>query len=68
MVFQLFFSMPCKIEVTDDDSFEVLKKINNAEWPLIRFWRWPDAYRSAFAITGDIDAITVWDFFSRIRH
>lgn len=27
---------------------------------------WPENYRSVFCITGDIDAFTLWDFFSRL--
>ena len=28
---------------------------------------WPQPYRGAFCITGDIDAVTIQDFFSRLR-
>ncbi|MEJ2635189.1 MAG: hypothetical protein P8184_07835 [Calditrichia bacterium] len=34
--------------------------------PLIRFNNWPENFQSAFAVTGDIDAMTRQDFFSRI--
>ncbi len=34
--------------------------------PLLRICAWPRQYRSAFAVTGDIDAITVQDFLSRV--
>ena len=34
--------------------------------PLLRIHTWPRQYRSAFAVTGDIDAITVQDFISRV--
>lgn len=33
--------------------------------PLVRFWRWPGGARSAMAVTGDIDSITLVDFFRR---
>ena len=34
--------------------------------PLIRYWRWPEKAKSALAITGDIDSITLIDFVMRI--
>jgi glycosyltransferase involved in cell wall biosynthesis/peptidoglycan/xylan/chitin deacetylase (PgdA/CDA1 family) len=34
--------------------------------PLIRFWRWPDEYRSALCVSGDIDALTLIDYAARL--
>ncbi len=34
--------------------------------PLLRFNFWPEKYTAAFAVTGDIDAMKVQDFFSRL--
>ena len=45
---------------------EAIKR--EARGPLLRYWRWPNRYRSALAITADIDAVTIWDFFRRARH
>jgi peptidoglycan/xylan/chitin deacetylase (PgdA/CDA1 family) len=50
----------------EKDERKVLKKIERSTMPLVRFWRWPDEYRSALALTGDIDAFTVFDFFPRL--
>jgi hypothetical protein len=50
------------------DSRQLLNSLDQAQGPLLRFWRWPDRYKSALAITADIDAITIWDFFRRARH
>jgi peptidoglycan/xylan/chitin deacetylase (PgdA/CDA1 family) len=50
------------------NSRQLLESINQAKGPLLRFWRWPNRYKSALAITADIDAITIWDFFRRARH
>lgn len=33
--------------------------------PLLRFSRWPHAARSALVISGDIDALTLWDYLRR---
>lgn len=43
----------------------VLEAIDAAPGPLVRIWRWPDGARSALAVTGDIDALTIRDFVAR---
>jgi peptidoglycan/xylan/chitin deacetylase (PgdA/CDA1 family) len=43
----------------------VLDAIESAHGPLVRVWRWPDGARSALAATGDVDALTLRDFFLR---
>jgi len=43
----------------------LLVKIEKSDRPLVRLGRWPDGARSALAVTGDIDALTVWDYASR---
>lgn len=43
-----------------------LDNIEASDMPVIRVWRWPQPYRSALAITGDIDAITIFDFIMRV--
>jgi peptidoglycan/xylan/chitin deacetylase (PgdA/CDA1 family) len=40
--------------------------LEHLDQPLMRFHLWPGSHRSAFAVTGDIDAITAQDFFSRV--
>lgn len=43
------------------------KTIAACRGPLVRFGTWPHGNHSAFAATGDIDALTIWDFFHRFR-
>lgn len=43
----------------------IVRKIERENLPLIRFWRWPCKARSALAVTGDIDSVTVSDFVWR---
>ncbi|HJW49467.1 MAG TPA: polysaccharide deacetylase family protein [Candidatus Limnocylindria bacterium] len=43
----------------------VLDTIAAAPGPLVRVWRWPDGARSALAVSGDIDALTLRDFVAR---
>lgn len=57
----------------DDKSFSrsqersLSAKIEAASFPLVRLGRWPNGARSAFNVTGDIDAITFWDYGQRLR-
>jgi hypothetical protein len=43
----------------------LLAKIEGDSFPLARLARWPNGARSALCITGDIDALTVWDYSLR---
>ena len=45
---------------------ELLQKIENLETPLLRFGYWPSGQRAALSVTGDIDSVTIQDFFWRI--
>jgi peptidoglycan/xylan/chitin deacetylase (PgdA/CDA1 family) len=45
---------------------ELLQKIEALEVPLLRFGYWPSGQRAALAISGDIDSVTIQDFFLRI--
>jgi len=47
---------------------QLLESVKNARGPLLRFARWPRGFRSALAVSADIDAITLWDFVRRARH
>lgn len=44
----------------------LLARIEHSGVPLLRYWRWPDNSRSALSVTGDVDSITLMDFFQRI--
>ncbi|MCK5620360.1 MAG: hypothetical protein KAJ17_13215, partial [Candidatus Krumholzibacteria bacterium] len=54
----------------DDDLETVLDcvaRLRACPGPLLRFGAWPHGNRSALAVTGDIDALTIWDFVHRLR-
>lgn len=40
--------------------------IETADAPLVRFGRWPDGAGSAMCVTGDLDALTLLDYLSRL--
>ena len=44
----------------------LVEQIEALEQPLVRFGCWPDGNRAALCISGDIDSITVQDFFLRV--
>jgi hypothetical protein len=56
----------------DIDQFEdrqensILESIENSKHPLVKLGRWPNGCQSALAITGDIDAMTFWDYGLRL--
>ena len=50
------------------DIRHLLGAVKKARGPLLRFGRWPAGYRSALAVSADVDAITLWDFVRRARH
>jgi peptidoglycan/xylan/chitin deacetylase (PgdA/CDA1 family) len=61
----------CSFTLNDHTSAHhrlLLESLTQAHGPLVRLWRWPNRFRSALAITADLDAITLWDFVRRARH
>jgi peptidoglycan/xylan/chitin deacetylase (PgdA/CDA1 family) len=49
-------------DLTEQDERPLLACLARAEGPLVRLGRWPHGLRSALAITGDVDALTLWDY------
>jgi hypothetical protein len=45
-----------------EDESSLLSQIENGRFALVRLGRWPRGTRSALAISGDIDALTIWDY------
>ncbi len=45
---------------------QLIKHIESATAPMVRFWRWPNAYRSVLSITGDLDALSLLDYAGRL--
>lgn len=48
------------------DRRPVLAAVEDGRFPLVRLGRWPHGHRSALTITGDIDALTLWDYGLRL--
>jgi peptidoglycan/xylan/chitin deacetylase (PgdA/CDA1 family) len=45
---------------------EVIRAIENSAGPLVRFGRWPDGAKGALCISGDLDALSLFDYASRL--
>jgi peptidoglycan/xylan/chitin deacetylase (PgdA/CDA1 family) len=53
-----------QVDLAERDERPLLDRLDKVS-PLIRLGRWPRGTRSAFAITGDIDALTLHDYVLR---
>jgi peptidoglycan/xylan/chitin deacetylase (PgdA/CDA1 family) len=45
---------------------ELVELVEQTDGPLVRFWHWPQGVRSALSITGDLDALSLGDYASRL--
>ena len=43
----------------------LFQKIEGCDYPLIRKKRWPCPFQSSLSVTGDIDGIDFWDYWTR---
>ena len=48
------------------DEVELTNFIESSPAPLVRFWPWPDGAKSALSFTGDLDALSLMDYASRL--
>jgi hypothetical protein len=44
----------------------LVEQVETLAMPFIHFGCWPDGSRAALAISGDIDSVTIQDFFLRV--
>ncbi|HJT56512.1 MAG TPA: polysaccharide deacetylase family protein [Ktedonobacteraceae bacterium] len=65
-----YLDMPEGLETTKKDQVQrlsaLIDEIEALEAPLLHFGCWPDGSRAALAVSGDIDSVTVQDFFLRV--
>jgi Polysaccharide deacetylase len=68
--YALYLDTPEGLGTTREEQIKrcsaLVEEIEQVEAPLLRFGCWPHGSRAALAITGDIDSVTVQDFFLRI--
>jgi len=62
----------CSVYLEDFTLAQLKTRLDLVNWierstgPLVRFWRWPDGAKSALSITGDLDALSLSDYFLRL--
>ncbi len=44
----------------------LVEHIERSPGPLIRYWRWPNGAKSAMCFTGDLDALSLFDYLFRL--
>jgi peptidoglycan/xylan/chitin deacetylase (PgdA/CDA1 family) len=49
-----------------EDELPLVRELESSRNPLLQLSRWPGGTRSALSITGDVDALTIWDFALRL--
>ena len=68
--YALYLDIPEGLATTREEQVrrcsDLVQKVEHIEAPLLRFGCWPNGSRAALAISGDIDSVTVQDFFLRI--
>lgn len=65
-----YLDMPEGLETAREDHVQcmsaLIDKIEALDAPLLHFGCWPNGNRAALAVSGDIDSVTVQDFFLRV--
>jgi len=68
--YALYLDIPEGLGVTRPEQVRrcsaLVQQIEDLEAPLLRFGCWPKGSKAALAISGDIDSVTVQDFFLRV--
>lgn len=68
--YSLYIDVPEGLGACRDErmqrSSELLDCLEQLDAPLLRFACWPERNRAALSITGDINSVTIQDFFRRI--
>ena len=69
-MYALYLDMPEGLGTTRKEQVQrcsaLVQQIEQLETPLLRFGCWPDGHQAVLAISGDIDSVTIQDFFLRI--
>jgi len=55
-------------DFSEKENRVLLERIDNLTHPVLRLWRWPRGYRSAFSISAEVCAIYLRDFIDRTLH
>lgn len=61
--FSIYFD---QTDFSAKDERPILAQIEESASPLVRLGRWPNGARSALCVSGDVDALTLWDYGLRL--
>jgi hypothetical protein len=68
--YALYLELPEGLGTTREQRIQqcsaLVDQIEHLEAPFLRFGCWPDGNQAALSVTGDIDSVTIQDFFLRI--
>ena len=68
--YALYFELPEGLGATRAQRIQqcsaLVDQIGQVKAPFLRFGCWPDGSQAALSVTGDIDSVTIQDFFFRI--
>lgn len=68
--YSLYLDLPEGLGTTREEQMNrrsaLVQQIEYLDTPFLHFGCWPDGSRAALAISGDIDSVTVQDFFLRV--
>jgi hypothetical protein len=51
-----------QIDLAKQDERKLLDRLDSEQGALVRLGRWPHGARSALCVSGDVDALTLWDY------
>jgi hypothetical protein len=49
-----------------EDERPLLAELDQGDWAVVRLARWPGGAQCGLAVTGDVDAFTLWDYGRRL--
>jgi peptidoglycan/xylan/chitin deacetylase (PgdA/CDA1 family) len=68
--YAFYLDMPCGLGTTREEQIlccgALVQQVEQLDAPLLHFGSWPSGNRAALAVSGDIDSVTIQDFFLRI--
>jgi len=68
--YALYLDLPEGLGKTREEQVQqrsgLVQQVEHLNAPLVRFACWPNGYQAALTISGDIDSVTIQDFFLRI--
>ncbi len=68
--YALYLDIPEGLGSTHQEQFQrrcaLVEQVEQLETPFVHFGHWPDGSRAALGVSGDIDSVTIQDFFLRV--